>query len=94
MQTRKKQFEEDDGRVIANMDVDGMPWHDRRARFEERLDQRAQRTQRAQMYGERMTKSEARQYTFYALLAGMVIVAVFAGVWGLLILFMTQVWFR
>lgn len=40
MQTRKKQFEEDDGRVIANMDVDGMPWHDRRARFEERLDQR------------------------------------------------------
>ncbi len=94
MQNQKSQFEEDDGRVIANMDVDGMPWHDRRVKFEERQDQKAQRAQRVQMYGERMTKSEARQYTFYALLAGLALVAVFATVWGLLILFMTQVWFR
>ena len=30
--SRKKRFDEDDdGRVIAPMDIDGMPWHDSRA---------------------------------------------------------------
>lgn len=27
----KKQYDDDDGRVIASMDVDGMPWYLRRA---------------------------------------------------------------
>ena len=27
---KKKQYDDDDGRVIAPMNVDGMPWHDRR----------------------------------------------------------------
>ncbi len=28
----KKQYDDDDGRVIANMDVDGMPWYLRRVK--------------------------------------------------------------
>ena len=28
--SRGKRPFEDDGRTIANMDIDGMPWHDRR----------------------------------------------------------------
>ncbi len=29
MAGRRKQYDDDDGRVIAPMNVDGMPWHDR-----------------------------------------------------------------
>lgn len=28
-QRKKKQYDDDDGRVIAPMNVDGMPWYDR-----------------------------------------------------------------
>lgn len=30
MSKPRKQYDDDDGRVIAPMNVDGMPWHDRR----------------------------------------------------------------
>jgi hypothetical protein len=85
---------DDDGRTIANMDVDGMPWHDRGVRFAERQALDQQRLQTRRLYGERITDSEARKYTFYALLAALAVVAIFAVVWAILILFMTQVWFR
>lgn len=88
------QFEDDDGRTVANMDVDGMPWHDRGVRFAERQAREQERYQKRMIYGERITAREARQYTLYALLAALAIVGVFAVVWGVLILFMTQVWFR
>ena len=28
----KRQYDDDDGRTIANMDVDGMPWYSKRKR--------------------------------------------------------------
>lgn len=43
---------------------------------------------------EQMTDSEARRYTWNALLAGLLIVGVFAAVWVLFILFCIYVWFR
>jgi len=43
---------------------------------------------------EQMTKAEARQFTFHAILAGMLIALVFSAAWVLFILFCTQVWFR
>ena len=81
-----KQYPDDDGRVICNMDVEGMKWHDRRVRQERRAERKAQGTQ--------MTRSEARRYTRYAVLAGLTIALVFAVTWILLTLFMTQVWLR
>lgn len=41
MAARPKQYDDDDGRVICNMDVDGMPRHDKRIRREKKEQQRA-----------------------------------------------------
>lgn len=89
MPQKPKEHDDDDGRVIVNMDVEGMQHHDRRVR-------REKRAERAEKSGHetKMTKSEARRFTFYAVLAGLTIVLVFAIVWILMTLFATQVWFR
>lgn len=94
MQNQKKQYDDDDGRTIVSMDVDGTPWHDRNVNFAERQAQDLGRRQKVAMYGERMTGSEARRYTFYAMLAGLALTAALATVWILLVLFMTQVWLK
>jgi len=94
MKNQKKQFDDDDGRTVVNMDIDGTPWHDRNINYAERQAQDLSRKQNKDMYGERMTNSEARRYTFYALLAGLALTAALAAVWILLVLFMTQVWFK
>ncbi len=83
---KEKSFNDDDGRVICNMNVEGMPWHDKRVRREKRAARAAQ--------GSQMTKSESRVFTWYAVLAGLIIVLVFSSVWILFTLFATQVWFR
>lgn len=88
------QYSDDDGRTIANMDVDGMPWHERGVQFANRQAREQERIQKQKMYGERITAREARRYTMYALLAALAVVGVFAAIWGILLLFMTQVWFR
>ena len=90
MARKPKQYDDDDGRVIADMDVAGMQWHDRRVQRETREKQ----VEKANNQGPQLTRSEARRFTWYAVLAGLTIVAVYAVVWGLLLLFMTQVWFR
>jgi hypothetical protein len=83
----KNQYEDDDGRVICSMDVEGMRWHDKKTRREERVVRRAAQ-------GDQLTRSEARRYTWYATLAGLLIVAVFSLAWVLFILFCTQIWLR
>jgi hypothetical protein len=93
MQGQKTKFDEDDGRTIVNMDVDGTPWHDRNVKFAERQAHAVEQKQKAG-YGDRMTNSEARRYTFYAMLAGLALTAILAAVWILLVLFMTQIWFK
>ncbi len=93
MRTQKTQFDDDD-RVIANMNVEGAPWYDKQVRESQRRESEAERKAKVKLYGERMTDSEARRYTFYAVLAGLTIALAFAAVYALVILFMTQVWFR
>ncbi|MEL7626794.1 MAG: hypothetical protein AAGU15_08045 [Anaerolineaceae bacterium] len=94
MRNQKKQYDDDDGRTIVDMDVVGTPWHDKNVKFAEKQAREVERKRKAEMYGERMTNSEARRYTFYALLAGLALTAALALVWVLLVLFMTQVWFK
>ncbi len=89
MNKQPAQYEDDDGRTICNMDVDGMPWHDKRVRREEKAAAR-----KAVPQGEQMTRTEARIFTWYAVLAGLLVAFVFSVVWVLFILFCTQVWFR
>lgn len=94
MRNQKTQFDDDDGRTIVDMDIVGTPWHDRNVNFAEKQADEFNRKKKMAMYGERMTSSEARRYTFYAMLAGLALTAALAAVWILLVLFMTQVWFR
>ncbi len=61
--------------------VDGTPWHDRNVKFAERQAHDLGVKQQRAMYGDRMTNSEARRYTFYALLAGLALTAAIAAVW-------------
>lgn len=89
MKDQNSQYE-DDGRVICDMDVAGMKWHDRRVRSEQK--HRASRG--PSIASQQMDGRQWRNYTFYAVLAGLAVVAVFAVTWIALILFMTKVWFR
>lgn len=82
-----KQYDDDDGKVICNMDVEGMRWHDKNVRREERA-------KRKYPQGDSMSRAEARRYTWYSILAGLVIASVFSITWVLFILFCTQIWFR
>ncbi len=86
---KQNQFDDDDGRVICNMDVDGMVWHDQRIRRAEREEKVKKIPER-----ERMTKSETRRFTWNAMLAGLVVALIFSGVWVLFTLFATKIWFR
>ncbi len=80
-------YKDEDDRVIVNMDVDGMPWHDKRVRREKRpVPKNKGRVE--------FTRSESRLYTWYSVLYGMAIAGVFAVTWILFILFCTKIWFR
>jgi hypothetical protein len=87
MKKLPRRFDDDDGRVICNMDVDGMRWHDKRIRHEKSATHKA-------AHVEQITTSEARRYTYYSLLAALLIVLVFSVTWVLFTLFCTQIWFR
>ncbi len=84
---QKKIYEDDDGRVICNMDVEGTRWHDKSVR-------RRERAARNMPSGEQMTRSEVWRYAGSAVLAGLLIVMVFSVTSVLFILFCTEIWFR
>ena len=87
IEKQKKQYEDDDGRVICNMDVEGTRWHDKDLR-------RREQAARNLPSVEQMTRSEVWRFTGSAVLAGLVIVMVFSVTWVLFILFCTEIWFR
>lgn len=89
-----KEYPDDDGRVICDMNVEGMRWYNRNLSKVD--DYRKSREKSAPYHsaGEVMTRRETVRYTFYAVLAGLTIVAVFATAWILLWLFSAYVWFK
>ncbi len=87
MEKKPKQYDDDDGRVICSMDVDGTPWRDRRIRPQAGVTP-------GRNPGVQMTAADARKYSWYSLLAGLLIVLVFSVTWILFTLFCTQIWFR
>ena len=76
-----RRFEDDDGRTIADMNVDGMPWYMDKAR----------KTQGEKV---RLSKPEARAAMWGALKATLLVTGIFAGAFALFILFCDQVWFK
>lgn len=81
---KKREYDDDDGRTIVNMNVDGMPWY-----VPEHDD-----TPPPSPDSYKMTKEESRQYTWAAVKAGLLVVLVFAVVFGLFIAFCDFFWFK
>ena len=85
--SRKKRYEDDDGRVVARMNVEGMPW------YAERGENVPEQTE--QSGGpEPMTKEESRAFAWGAVKAALLVTAVFSVGAVLFILFCTEIWFR
>ena len=78
--------QEDDGRTIVNMNVEGMPW------YVEGDEERAQRSGDAEQ--EQLTKEQLRMYRWAAVKAGLLVAAIFGGVFAAFIAFCDFVWFR
>ncbi len=85
MARKKKQYDDDDGRVIANMNVEGMPWFlsdalkNRKPSSSDELND--------------LTKEESRELVKGAVKAGLLIAGIFVLAAFLFILFCIYVWF-
>lgn len=80
-ETGKKKDWVDDGRVIAEMDVDGMPQSFLSAYRSRRALRRAglQAVREKAARGETLTRKELRRYSFSAVLGGLAAVGILAG---------------
>ena len=83
MAKRKKQYADDDGRVIASMNVEGMPWY---------VDKRV-KSPGEQDFSD-LSKEESRALVFGAMKAGLLIGGIFLLAAFVFILFCLYVWFR
>lgn len=88
---QKHQYDDDDGRTIVDMNIDGMPWYNRRHGFGRQSDRQ---TSQPSPNGTGMTDREFGLYAWGAIKAGLMIALVFAVTWALLILFLTKIVFR
>lgn len=87
MAKKPKQYDDDDGRVICNMQVEGTPWYEKRAVREQKASKRFD-------YAPVITRSESRRYQLYSMLGGLTVALVFSLTWVLFTLFCVLVWFR
>ena len=85
MARKKKVYDDDDGRVIANMNVDGMPWYTGDVR-------RKKRSSESDM--KKKKKSETRAIVAGAMKAGLLVSGVFLLGALIFILFCVFVWFK
>ena len=81
---KRKSFEGDDGRVVAKMNVDGMPWYMRSEK---------QQTPENNDLSD-LSKGETWEIVKGTVKAGLLIGGVFFVVFALFILFCVFVWFR
>ena len=89
MTKRKPDLPEgDDGRTIADMNVEGMPWYSPKKNVT-REESKAQEGRE-----EILTKQESRYYTWGALKAALLVVGVMCIGLVLFVLFCLHIWFR
>lgn len=79
----KRTYDDDDGRTIAPMNIEGMPWYKPEA-----PERRPDGTE-----PEPLTKEEVRIYTLAAVKAGLTIVSVFGVAIYIFLLFCDKIWF-
>ena len=91
MARKPKQYDDDDGRTIVDMDVEGKPWHTARIKREKRELSKAELQEKIDR-GEALTRRQTIRYTFYAVLAGLTVVGFVAGGVCLIILILWLCW--
>ncbi|HNX13989.1 MAG TPA: hypothetical protein PK854_01270 [Oscillospiraceae bacterium] len=79
----KKTYDDDDGRVIAPMNVEGMPWY-----------RKGKSLGDSESKQPPLTKREALVLILNGALAGLAIALILGGLGALFILFLTNVWFK
>lgn len=91
MARKQKQYEDDDGRTIVDMNVEGMPWYQADRRREERLRKKEELDEKIAR-GEALTTKQTLRYTWYALLAGFAVLGFIGGGIVLFVLLLYLVW--
>ena len=86
----RKNHEDDDGRVIANMNVDGMPWHIRDGMMRRQQEQ----SNPNRLDFSDLTEDETREIVKGTMKAALLIGSIFMLGIGLFLLFCVFVWFR
>jgi len=87
MANQRKHYNDDDGHVIANMNVDGMPWYRRSEGFSW-----GNKQDSASDFSD-LTKDETREIVKGAIKASLLIAGVFILAMLLFILFCLYIWF-
>ena len=82
----KKEYPDDDGRTIADMNVEGMPWY---VQGDEKRSKGADASGHSQM-----TEEETRLYRGAAVRAALLVVLIFGAVFFIFIAFCDFIWFR
>lgn len=85
MKMKKKTYDDDDGRVISKMNIDGMPWYMRLGRREESEEEKD--------FSD-LTKGETWHIILGTVKAALLVGAVYFVVFLLFILFCVFIWFR
>ena len=83
MRKKKKQYDDDDGRVIAPMNVEGMPWY---------VNERSKQPEKSEKI--KLTKEENRAFVRGVLFAILISCGVFVVAFTLSLLFCDFVWLR
>ncbi len=91
MASNKRQYDDDDGRTIVDMNVEGMPWYQASQRREERQ-RRKEELEAKIARGDALTTRQTVRYTWYALLAGLAVLCFIGGGLVLFILLLCLVW--
>ena len=83
---KKKHYDDDDGRVIASMNVEGMPWYVE--------DHKRKQERRKNNDFNDLSKEETRAIIWGTVKAGLLIAGVFLVAALIFILFCIYIWFR
>jgi hypothetical protein len=94
---KRRQYDDDDGRVIAPMNIEGMPYNTGLRGFLRK--QRDKLREEKESGNSSLTapgidRKTAGEVTFHAVLAGLFVALIFGGAIALFILFCTNIWFK
>ena len=84
--SKKKVYPDDDGHIIAPMNVEGMPWHQKTASQDI--------PDGVETKGPPLNRGETWRYTLHAMGAALLIALVFVAAGALFILFSQYVWLK